>query len=83
MPVCSIHNVEFDEFAQCLLCITAKNNERSPVIIKLRKKKRCSNHNCNRILTKLYRRDSATTPYYPVRLECRDCDEAINTELLK
>ena len=51
--------------------------DRSPAIIKLRKKKRCPK--CNRILTKLYRRDSATTPYKATEyLECRDCNEVTN-----
>ena len=38
------------------------------------KKQRCEE--CNRILTKLYRRDSATTPQKATQyLECRDCKE--------
>ena len=38
------------------------------------KKQRCEK--CNRILTKLYRRDSATTPQYATQyLECRDCKD--------
>ena len=43
------------------------------------KKSRCPK--CNRILTKLYKRDASDKPYYKSSyIECRDCKEIIKDE---